>query len=179
VASDAGWKATGYERSAWAAEYGRENLGVDIVLGDGRDAGTFDGRYEVITMWDVLEHLEHPRELLTHMHQWLEPGGVLVVSTVNKSALGARIAKEHWRHFAPPHHLQYFSRASLQRLLSDCGFQLASMRNTGVMMSADSRRRELRGVARLAEHFATHWRAARLATVLNLLDEVEVMAIRQ
>ena len=54
VAADSGWQATGYERSAWAVQYGRETLGVEIVLCDGGDVSIFDRKFDVITMWDVL-----------------------------------------------------------------------------------------------------------------------------
>lgn len=180
VASEAGWEAIGYERSEWAARYGREMLGLDIVLGDGGDPPpSFDGRFDVITMWDVLEHLEHPRDVLTSVSKWLKPGGMLALNTINSSSAGARLAGEHWRHLAPPHHLQYFSRASLWRLLTECGLQLCWHQNGGVMLEADRRKRRLRGPAAMAEFLGTHWRATRLATFFNLRDEIEIMAVRR
>ena len=179
VANDAGWEAIGYERSEWAVQYGREVLGLDIICGTGDDAPPFEGRFDVITMWDVLEHLEHPRAVLESVSAWLKPGGMLALNTINRSSAGARLAGKHWRHLAPPHHLQYFSRASLKRLLRDCGFELRAMQNRGVIMTADRRRPTPRGVVAVAESIGTHWRATTVATLLNLRDEIEIMAVRR
>lgn len=179
VATESGWAATGYERSEWAAQYGREHFGLDIVLGDGRNSPAFESRFDVVTMWDVVEHLEHPRDVIQSISKWLRPGGLLALNTVNSSSAGARLAGRHWRHLAPPHHLQYFSRASLRRLLNDSGFDVLSRQNQGVMLTADVRKKGLRGVAGWTEAMTTHWRAKPLATALNLLDEIEMIAVRR
>jgi SAM-dependent methyltransferase len=179
VAEDAGWQAIGYERSEWAVRYGRESLGVDIVHGEGRAPSSFEQEFDVVTMWDVLEHLEHPRQILASIARWLKPGGLLALNTINRSSIGAQIAGEHWRHLAPPHHLQYFSRGSLTRLLKDGGFQPLSAQSTGVMLLADRRNAELSRPAGIVEALCTHWRITSLATWLNLRDEIEILAIRR
>lgn len=179
AAADAGWTAVGYERSDWAAQYGRDTFGLDIVRGDGESIPQFEGRFHVVTMWDVLEHLEHPREVLESVAGWLKPGGLLALNTVNSSSLGARLAGAHWRHLAPPHHLQFFSRASLERLLQDCGFDVIARSVQGVMTLADRRMKVLRVPAAWIEGIATHWRTKKLATAFNLLDEIDMFAIRK
>ena len=179
VAADAGWDATGYERSAWAAGYGREKLGLNIVVGRGDDSPPFDNQFDVITMWDVLEHLEDPRAVLQSVARWLKPGGLLALNTVNGASYGARRAGADWRHIAPPHHLQYFSRQSLHHALRECGMRVVSTQSQGVMWSADRRQTQLRGLRRGIEEIATHWRAKPIASALDLLDEVDIVAVRE
>lgn len=179
AALEEGWDAVGYERSEWAAQYGRERFGVDIVLGQGWRVPKFENRFDVVTMWDVVEHLEHPRTVLELVHGWLKPGGLLALNTVNSSSLGARLAGQHWRHLVPPHHLQFFSRASLRRLLNDCGFALLSQQGQGVMLTAHRNKSSMNGIAGWTERLTTHWRTKRLATALNLLDEIEMVAVRR
>lgn len=179
VAAEAGWEAIGYERSPWAAQYGRDTFGLNIVLTGDPLAQDFESRFDVVTMWDVLEHLEHPRLVLETVSRWLKPGGLLTLNTVNRSSVGARLAGNHWRHLLPPHHLQYFSRSSLRHLLKDCGFDVLHQQSQGVMLTADRRKRHLRGLGGRIEAIGTHWRAKRLATAFNLLDEIEVFAVRR
>lgn len=178
VASEAGWEAIGLERSAWAADYGRRQFGLTIVAGSDAECAGFEGSFDMVTMWDVLEHLEDPRGVLRQVARWLRPGGVIALNTVDSASLGARLAREHWRHLAPPHHLQYFTRNSLQHLLRDSGFQLLNVHSQGVLWGADRRREQLGAWRALSEWMATHWRARRLANALHLLDEIEIIAVR-
>lgn len=179
VAKDRGWQAMGYERSDWAANVGRQQFGVDIVVGtSGAPPAGFDGLFDVVSMWDVLEHVEDPQRTLVSAANWLKPNGILALSTVNAESYGARHAREHWRHLAPPHHLHYFSRQSLRRALGSAGLQVVASEGRGLMFSADRRRTHLRGMRRRIEELVTHWRARPLAKALDLLDEVEVFAQR-
>lgn len=178
ASADAGWDATGLERSQWAADYGRKSYGVNIVVSQDGAGVEFDKPFDMITMWDVLEHLEHPRRVLADVARWLKPGGVLALNTVNSSSYGARAAGADWRHIAPPHHLQYFSRRSLQELVRGCGFDLVATRSQGVMLQADKRRQRLGFLGDSVESCATHWRFKPAALALNLLDEIEIVARR-
>jgi 2-polyprenyl-3-methyl-5-hydroxy-6-metoxy-1,4-benzoquinol methylase len=178
VARDAGWNAVGYERSAWAAAYGRDTWKLDIVVGRGDEEPSFARQFDAVTMWDVLEHLEDPLAVVQRVVGWLKPGGVLALNTVNSASYGARRAGAHWRHVAPPHHLQYFCRRSLRQLLRACGLRLVKMQAQGVMFTADRRSAELHGLRRAIEDTATHWRLKPLASALDLVDEVEMMAVK-
>jgi SAM-dependent methyltransferase len=179
VAKDGGWHARGYERSAWAASYGREHFGIDIEHGDGSYDPFAAASFDVITLWDLLEHLESPREILQKMHRWLRLGGFLFANTVNRSSVGARLAGNRWRHLQPPVHLQYFTRQSLTRLFDQVGFKIVSVTSNGTLFSSRKSERPLGMPLRQLERIATNWRFRDWATALNLLDEIEVVAVRQ
>ena len=176
AAQDCGWEAVGYERSRWAGGYGREHLGVEIVTGDGQSDPFEPQSFDLITMWDVVEHLERPREVIRSASRWLKPGGWLAVNTVDGGSWGARLAGVQWRHLGPPRHLQYFTRRSLRRLLEEQGFQLRRQRANGVFLEARTRRVPLGPVGQFVEAGVTHWRLRGLANLLDLRDEVEVLA---
>lgn len=181
VAQDAGWNATGYERSEWASSYGRNTFGVDIVCGSGRLEDFPENHFDAITMWDVLEHLEHPSEVLGMISRWIRSGGTLVLNTVNSSSLGAKIAGPDWRHLLPPHHLQYFSRRSITQLLANAGFNVISFESQGVMLGASTSyaHSSSNGFRRSIENVATHWRSRKFANMFNLLDEFEILAVKR
>lgn len=176
VAVDAGWDAVGFETSSWAAAYGRDNFGLTIMSDADGQCPSFGEPFDVITLWDVLEHLSEPREVIASLTSRLKPGGLLALNTVDSSSYGARRAGPHWRHIVPPVHLQYFTRSSLARLLGDSGFRILSMKSQGVMLTADRRRLTLPRILGAVEELATHWRTRPLAHALHLLDEVDVLA---
>jgi hypothetical protein len=88
------------------------------------------------------------------------------------------MAGRDWRHIAPPHHLQYFTRSSLTRLLDQFGFRIVSTHARGVMFDARRSPRSLRGSVAWLERLVTHWRVASIADRLNLLDEIEIIAVK-
>lgn len=177
VARDNGWYARGYERSEYAVKYGREVLGLDIQLARD-DVDPFQSEsFDVVTIWDALEHFDRPRETVEAIHRWLKPGGRLALNTVNASSLGARMAGSQWRHFTPPHHLQYFTRQSLVTLLQATGFRVEAISLCGALMNASKGNNRV-GWRAMVDRGASGWRARHIASALNLLDEVEVIAVK-
>ena len=82
------------------------------------------GKFDVITMWHVLEHLERPVELLTDLRSMLAPGGVLVVSVPNFSSWQAEVFRGGWFHLDPPRHLVQFEPSTLEDCLRRAGFSV-------------------------------------------------------
>jgi SAM-dependent methyltransferase len=80
------------------------------------------GLFDVITMWQVLEHLEHPVEVLTALRAHLKPGGVLVVSVPNFASWQSVLFKGGWFHLDPPRHLLQFEPDTLVDCLKRSGF---------------------------------------------------------
>jgi SAM-dependent methyltransferase len=83
------------------------------------------GRFDVITMWHVLEHLEHPVELLKELRSMLAPGGVLVVSVPNFASWQSGVFKGGWFHLDPPRHLLQFEPSTLEDCLRRAGFSVS------------------------------------------------------
>lgn len=82
------------------------------------------GKFEVITMWHVLEHLEHPVQLLEELRSMLAPGGALVVSVPNFASWQSEVFKGGWFHLDPPRHLLQFEPATLEDCLRRSGFSV-------------------------------------------------------
>ncbi|MCC6198196.1 MAG: class I SAM-dependent methyltransferase [Burkholderiales bacterium] len=177
AAQDRGWRAVGYDRSQWAARYGRDMLGVTIECGA---LPKFeDSSFDLVTLWDCIEHLPNPRAVLAQARQWLRPGGWLALNTVNSSSLGARLAGRAWRHIAPPFHLHLFSTASLRALLTQEGFAVAHAQCEGVVLRAEKDSDHAGGIRAVADDLLCHWRLRPLATALNLRDEQCLVAQRR
>lgn len=119
-----GWQATGVEIAEDCAATASELAGVPVVAGDFLDADTaLEGGFDLICMFDVLEHLRDPAAALRRAHALLRPGGLLVVETGDRASPWARLLGRFWHFIDPPQHLFYFSAAGLEALARRCGFQ--------------------------------------------------------
>jgi 2-polyprenyl-3-methyl-5-hydroxy-6-metoxy-1,4-benzoquinol methylase len=85
--------------------------------------------YDVITAFDVVEHLRDPAVLLEHARSWLAPGGILAVTVPNLGSVHSRLMGRHW-YFIAPDHLHYFDEQTLRRLFERNGFRVRRIDGT-------------------------------------------------
>ena len=78
--------------------------------------------FDLIVLWNVIEHLRRPWLDLERLRGLLEPGGWLLISTPNATCLKARLLGPRWDNHANPTHFYYFTRQSLRSLLRRSGF---------------------------------------------------------
>lgn len=117
-----GLDARGLEPVAACAAFARRELGVEVMTGRIEDAGLPPGSLDVVTLFDVIEHLADPALALARVRDLLVPGGTVVIETGDLGGLLARVCGSAWYYYDPPQHLTYFSRPSLERLLERSGF---------------------------------------------------------
>jgi len=117
-----GWSVRGLEPSSGAAEQARalSGLEVDQVFLDQAEypAGSFD----VVTLFDVFEHLPDPREALRRINNWLRPDGVVVLGLPNRRSVEASFFGEYWAGLDVPRHFSIFSPGDVRRLLRETGY---------------------------------------------------------
>ena len=128
LAQQAGFDVAGVEPSRWGAEIARSRLDGAIHCGAVEDAPLPEGGYDVITLWDVIEHLPDPALDIRAIHAALRPGGIFAVSTMDVDSLFAKIAGKRWPWYMQMH-LVYFSRQTLCEMLRREGFQIAEVSN--------------------------------------------------
>ena len=121
------WSVVGIELDERAASLARERYGLTVVNGSIDQVDLAPASFDVVTLWDVLEHLPDPRQSLLRIATWLRPGGCLVVRTPDASSLYARAWGSYWAGLDAPRHVVVFDRASLARLLEDTGFRIEHM----------------------------------------------------
>jgi 2-polyprenyl-3-methyl-5-hydroxy-6-metoxy-1,4-benzoquinol methylase len=127
TATRAGWKAVGLELGASAAGQAVRQLGVRMVVGQLEQAPFFNHTFDVVTMFDVLEHVASPHACLAEARRLLAPHGLLVVDTPNLNGLMPRLMGVRHPWVRPPEHLTYFTPASLRRLLERSGFEVRAL----------------------------------------------------
>jgi len=129
IAQERGWEAWGVEPSRWAAEEGRKR-GLRIVTGTLAEAAFPVDFFDVVTMWDVIEHLPNPKEELQEVWRVLKPGGLVAIHTINIESLFARLMGHRWP-WLMEMHLYYFSPRTLGAMLEQTGFHVVHWTNQG------------------------------------------------
>ncbi len=115
------WEVQGVEPNNNAAQLGRRQLGLDIKRATFADADFGSRSFDVITMWDVLEHLHHPTAALEKASQLLRDEGVLLARVPHLEGIGARLFGRYWAGLDAPRHLHVFPRNVLTDMLLKVG----------------------------------------------------------
>jgi 2-polyprenyl-3-methyl-5-hydroxy-6-metoxy-1,4-benzoquinol methylase len=123
VASKRGWQAEGCEPNRWLCEWAREHYGLHVRPGTVFEQHYPADAYDVVTLWDVLEHTPDPRREINEAHRLLREGGLLVVNYPDIGSWIARLMGSSWV-FLLDVHLYYFTRATVRALLENAGFEL-------------------------------------------------------
>ena len=84
-----------------------------------------DGPFDVVAMWQVIEHLPNPREVLAAAAGSLAPGGVVVIATPNPAAFQFRVFGPRWTHLDAPRHLFLISAPTLSGVGRELGLETA------------------------------------------------------
>ncbi len=116
------WKLYGIEMEESTADRARSTTGAEVFVGDAVAAPYLPGSFDVITCFDVLEHVYSPREFLTKVLEWLKPGGIFYAMMPNIDSWEARFFGTHWFGLELPRHLTHFSPRSLRLPHDRTGF---------------------------------------------------------
>lgn len=117
------WVVTGIEKSEFARKYAKTKFNLDCQ----------DSEYlyqvlhktkDVISMWHVLEHLEHLNTVMEHLHDILTDDGTLIIALPNKNSFDAEYYQENWAAYDVPRHLWHFSPADFTHLANRHHFEV-------------------------------------------------------
>jgi SAM-dependent methyltransferase len=123
-----GWETYGVEPGEVAATYAVQRFGLRVFPGELGEAEYPDGSFDVITMWDVLEHVFDPMALLSDANRLLTEGGLLVLSFPNLGSIDVRLFGSCWAGWDVPRHLYAFPRKTFKLMLEKAGFSVLGRR---------------------------------------------------
>ena len=141
LAKDLGWEVYGIELSEDACQFARKNFGLNVFCGDLKEASFPKDHFDVVTLWNVLDHTTNPLEQLLEIKQILKDNGLLFIRLPNFLFQGkSRCIGEAFDRLFFGHtnlsrkisvsHLYAFTPSSIANLLERAGFSTFRLKNS-------------------------------------------------
>jgi SAM-dependent methyltransferase len=121
------WRLFGIEMSVDCARTAESRSGAQVFVGNILDAPFPSESFDVITCFDVFEHLSGPRQVITRVAEWLKPGGIFYVLVPNVDSAEGRVFGSYWHGLELPRHLFHYSPTSLKFLAESAGLRELSL----------------------------------------------------
>lgn len=182
-AQKAGFDVYGIDVSSYAISIARRRFPDRVKCASVERAKFKKTSFDVITLFDVIEHLGNPRRVLSRIAALLKPNGLLVINTGDTDSLLAKLQGSYWHFFIPPQHFFYFSKNNLTRLLTEVGLRVESVDRKGKWVTI----RYLFHLARqIQQDVIAKWgfalvrgnRLGKIPIYLNLFDNITVYAFK-
>lgn len=120
-----GYKVTGMEPNPKAFEISQAKIGKENVVNC--ELKEIKEKFDIITMWHVLEHIPNLNEILTELKKHLNPGGTLIIAVPNHLSFDANYYKEQWAAYDVPRHLWHFNPNSIKMLINNFGMNIVNI----------------------------------------------------
>ena len=130
-----GWEACGIEFGTLALQMAAER-GLDVRAAPLTEETFPPGHFDVVTAFEVIEHLRDPLDDAQAIARVLRPGGLFYCTTPNFNAVTRRLLRARWSSIGYPEHLSYFTTRTLAELLGRVGLRRATITSTGFSPTA-------------------------------------------
>ncbi|HEX7042356.1 MAG TPA: class I SAM-dependent methyltransferase, partial [Patescibacteria group bacterium] len=123
AAKDLGFDVLGVEPTKKAAEYAKKHFNVKVIQKTLENAKIKTNSFDVVSLYDVLEHIPNPNKFLQEIRRILKPHGLLVIQSPNIESVAFTLLRTNWNWLLVPNHLWHFSKASISNILDKNGFK--------------------------------------------------------
>jgi len=128
VAKQRGWQVYGVEPNKWLSEWAWHHYGIHVQPGTIDDLNYPEEFFDVITLWDVIEHVPDPSEVLKKCHRLLKPGGMIYLNYPDYGSNAAKLMRSKWV-FLLSVHIFYFTRPTIAKMLEKTNYKVLSYRS--------------------------------------------------
>lgn len=183
-AAKAGFDVYGIDVSRYATTIARKRFGKHVRQTSIEKVHYPSHTFDVVTMFDVIEHLEYPRTVLRKVKRILRPNGLLVINTGDTDGFLAKLQGKYWHFFIPPQHFYYFSKSNLLTLLSQEGFSIRRVDRQGKWVTPRyvfhlARQIQRDVIGQIGFALVGKHRLGRLPIYINLFDNITVYASKE
>jgi 2-polyprenyl-3-methyl-5-hydroxy-6-metoxy-1,4-benzoquinol methylase len=133
VAKEEGFDASGLELGKASADYAEKKQHTKVANKSIFDYEVPDNSYDIVSMLEVIEHLEHPKQAMDIINKLLKPGGLVFLTTPNFTSLYQRLHGQKWWVInCEDEHIMFFDYHSMNNLLVASGFELEFLQIRGI-----------------------------------------------
>ncbi|HEV2884459.1 MAG TPA: class I SAM-dependent methyltransferase [Pyrinomonadaceae bacterium] len=147
VAARAGFEVYGLDASKYAVEQCQarfsDRVRHGLLASDSFPAEFFD----VVTMFDLFEHVYHPTTFLKTLHGMMNHDGIVVITTPNHRSLLSRVSGRNWVSYKIPEHVYYYTPETLTRMVTPL-FEVISIRSEGQYCTLEFLAERLKTISR-------------------------------
>lgn len=136
------WNVYGTEYSENAIAKRRKE-GLDVKQGKLSPYMFEEGFFDVVTSFEVMEHINNPREEMFAIHHLLRPGGLFYFTTPNFNSILRYYLKDELDIINYPEHLSYYTKKSFEYLASETGFKPVKFMTTGFSITRFKRSKNI------------------------------------
>jgi 2-polyprenyl-3-methyl-5-hydroxy-6-metoxy-1,4-benzoquinol methylase len=130
-ARSCGYEVFGQELGTALAAFTAQRLGIAISSTPLEALNDLEG-FDVITLFDVLEHTPNPVDQMTAVSRLLKPAGIAIVFAPNLKSFGFSVLQEHSALVAPAEHLLYFTKTAMKELAKRSGLEIMDYQTKGM-----------------------------------------------
>jgi len=125
VMKEEGWQVTGLEPSDPIRAQAEERLGAENLLSDPAALADLEpGSFDLVTLWDVIEHIPDFLATLRTIRGLLSKNGRLLIETQNIDSRAAAVLGKRWQHYKHAEHIYHFNPKTIGRALGESGFDI-------------------------------------------------------
>lgn len=117
-----GYDVLGMEPNEAARKIAQTKIGQSKVIS--KELKNINEKFDVITLWHVLEHIPNLNEIIGELKNHLTANGVLIIAVPNHQSYDAKYYGKYWAAYDVPRHLWHFSDKSMSNLLSNFGMKI-------------------------------------------------------
>lgn len=117
-----GYEVMGMEPNEKAQEISRRKIGKDHVVNC--ELKEINRKFDIITMWHVLEHIPNLNETIEELKKHLNKNGTLIIAVPNHLSYDSNYYKKYWAAYDVPRHLWHFNPESIKTLFNNFGMKI-------------------------------------------------------
>jgi 2-polyprenyl-3-methyl-5-hydroxy-6-metoxy-1,4-benzoquinol methylase len=149
AAKQRGWNVNGVEPSVKSQQWLKDNFDINIGAATIDDADFALSQFDLVTMFQVIEHLAEPRRVLKQILPLLKPGAILYVGCPNIDSFSCKLLGKAHVHYGGKNHLNYFTPHTLRRVLIECGYEIVRQSTHRLDVTACDLIRKIHNVERV------------------------------